>query len=103
MCSPTLDTHIRSEIYFPTWKHISLVIYVPLPGKHTSLVNLYVLLPGKDISLVIFVLVPGKHISLVICVSPPGKHMLLLSVILLLPKIFLTTLQDGFDLWLTVV
>ena len=54
-------------------KHISLVICVSLPGKHISPVKC-VPLPGKHISLVIFVPLPGKHINLVICLPLPRKH-----------------------------
>ena len=50
-----------------------LVIHVPLPGKHISLV-ICVPPPRKHIFLLIHVPLPGKHISLVICVPPPGKH-----------------------------
>ena len=49
MCSPSWETHIASDMCFPTGKHVSLVIYV------------FCVLP------------PGKQIFLVICVSPTGK------------------------------
>ena len=49
---------------------LSLVIYVPPPGKH--------------ISLVIYVPPPGKHISLVICVPPSGKR---ISLVIYVPHL----------------
>ena len=115
-CSPTWETCNHSDMCSPTWKHISLVICVPPPGNHVSL-GICILLPGKHISLVICVPPPGNHVSQVACVLLPGKHIslvisiappplpapsrntcLLLSLILLLLKIFLTTLGIGFVL-----
>ena len=51
---------------------VVLVIGVPSPGKHISLMTC-VHPPGKHISLVIYVPLPGKHISLVICVPQRAK------------------------------
>ena len=36
MCSPTWETRIPCDMFFLPRKHISLVICVPLPGKHLS-------------------------------------------------------------------
>ena len=74
MCSPTLETHIPSDMCSLTWEIcISLVMCLPLPGEHISLV-ICVSLLVKPIYLVICVSLPQKHILLVLCVPLPGKH-----------------------------
>ena len=72
MSSPTWETHIPSDICSPAQEYLSLLICIPLPGKHVSLV-ICVPPPGKHISLVKCVPPPGKNISLVKCVPPPGN------------------------------
>ena len=81
MCSPTRDTHIANGMCFPdrgthitrdmcsqVEEHIWLVMSVPLPGKHASLVIC-------DI-----VIVVGKHIILVKCVPLPSRSHLYATV-----------------------
>ena len=46
MCSPTWETHIRSEMRSPTWETHIPSDMCSLPAKHLSLV-IYVLLPGN--------------------------------------------------------
>ena len=53
MCSPTWETPIPSDMCFPTWEtHIACDMFFPTQETHTSLL--------------------GKHVSLVICV--PYSH-----------------------------
>ena len=74
ICVPLPGKHISLVICVPLHrKHISLVICVPLPRKHIYLV-IFVSLLRKHISLVICVPLPGKHETLVLCVPLPQKH-----------------------------
>ena len=82
ICVPLPGKHISLVICVPLRrKHISLVICVPLPRKHIYLV-IFVSLLRKHISLVIWVPLPGKHETLVVCVPLPGKH---ISLVLCVP------------------
>ena len=38
MCSLTWETHIPSDMCSPTWQTLPLMLCVPQPGKHASLV-----------------------------------------------------------------
>ena len=86
MCSPTWETHIPSEMFSPTWEtHIPSEMCSPTWETH---------IPSEMCS-------PTWETHIPSDISHLGNTCLLLSVIFLLPEIFLTTFQDGFEFWLT--
>ena len=94
MCSPTWETHIPCDMFFPA-QETHIASYMCSPTWETPIpsdmwyelmwcfTRFYQLnkcrcrcvpLPGKHISLVICFFLPRKHISLVICVPLLWKH-----------------------------